>query len=154
MSDTTPLRALRQLQVLNLSMNQVCHLQDVAICSALEELYVRRNQIQFMELGAVARLTRLHTVWFSDNPCSAHAWYRPLLVCLLPSLVKIDDSEVTPSERSSAAALLEREPEFRRLIECAQARAGTIEAATCAVDALPLPVATSATPPRPAAGVY
>eukprot|EP00891_Asterochloris_glomerata_P002778 jgi/Astpho2/2778/gw1.00050.205.1_t len=72
------------VQVLSLSVNKIGSLRDFACCSALQELYLRKNEIaDLVELQWLVHLQDLHTLWLSDNPCAELPHYRAQVCCTL-----------------------------------------------------------------------
>jgi hypothetical protein len=79
------------------------HRRYFAKCTALRELYLRRNKVaSFAELVHVANLTNLKVLWLSHNPVADHELYRATVIRTLPSLQKLDDTDVTDEERDAA----------------------------------------------------
>ncbi|XP_057294915.1 cilia- and flagella-associated protein 410-like [Hydractinia symbiolongicarpus] len=99
-SDISIVRQMVNLEVLNLSVNNVLTLKDLSFCPKLKELYLRKNQIQTMkEITYLKNLTRLKAIWLEDNPCVKTSLnYRETILRNLPSLSKIDNIEVTEDE--------------------------------------------------------
>lgn len=99
-SDISIVRQMVNLEVLNLSVNNVLTLKDLSFCPKLKELYLRKNQIQNMkEITYLKNLTRLKVIWLEDNPCVTTTLnYRETILRNLPSLSKIDNIEVTEDE--------------------------------------------------------
>ena len=102
----TVLRELPNLEIVSLSHNKVSTLKDLAYCSKLQEIYIRKNNIcDLQEVAHLARLPNLRVLWLSHNPCADHPYYRPYIVRKLQSLVKLDNAEVKKEERAAAARL-------------------------------------------------
>lgn len=100
------LRELPNLEIVSLSHNKVSTLKDLAYCSKLQEIYIRKNNIcDLQEVAHLARLPNLRVLWLSHNPCAEHPYYRPYIVRKLQSLVKLDNAEVKKEERVAAARL-------------------------------------------------
>ena len=50
-------------------------------------------------------LSNLKVLWLWDNPICQHPLYRQYAIKLLPNLVKLDSTSVSPEERQQAQAL-------------------------------------------------
>lgn len=102
--DVSILNEMPNIEVLSLSINKISSLKDFQNCSKLQELYIRRNNIRNLaEIKYLQRLPHLKTLWLSENPCADHPNYRQLVLSMLPNLAKLDDKEVSTSERNQAA---------------------------------------------------
>lgn len=53
----------------------------------------------------LSNLPSLRVLWLSHNPCADHQYYRPFVIKTLPSLVKLDNNEITQDERIAAMSL-------------------------------------------------
>lgn len=66
-NDLDDLKALRQipnLEVLSLSVNRITTLKEIAACSKLQELYLRKNLISDLgELRYLVNLPNLRVLW-------------------------------------------------------------------------------------------
>ena len=103
LDDCSLLARLTNVEILSLSVNQINTLRDFRGCLKLQELYLRKNEIQdISELQYLAPLKSLKVLWLSDNPCADHPSYRQLAIRVLPSLEKLDSIEVTEQERQQA----------------------------------------------------
>ena len=103
LDDCSLLARLTNVEILSLSVNQINSLRDFRGCLKLQELYLRKNDIQdIAELQFLAPLKHLKVLWLSDNPCAEHPCYRQLAIRMLPSLEKLDSIEVTEQERQQA----------------------------------------------------
>merc|ERR1719261_1865253 len=75
--DASIVSRLPNLQVLSLSVNRVQSLKQFASCPSLEELYLRKNEIDDMsEVPYLSSLPRLRVLWLNDNPCANLKGYR------------------------------------------------------------------------------
>lgn len=98
------IRELPNLEVLSLSVNHIASLKDFAACPRLTELYLRKNDVaDLAEVQYLSSLKYLRVLWLWDNPCAQAPNYRPVIIKLLPHLVKLDNTEITPEERQAAA---------------------------------------------------
>ncbi|CAO1370305.1 unnamed protein product [Diamesa serratosioi] len=90
---------------LNFRVNKISTLSDFEDCPNLQELYLRKNNIQEInDLVYLQNLTKLKFLWLEENPCvdSAGPNYRKIVLRALPKLIKLDNVEVTPEEVQDA----------------------------------------------------
>jgi Leucine-rich repeat (LRR) protein len=94
------LQLLDQVEVLSLSVNNITSLEDVQNCRNLQELFVRKNNIQDLsEILWLKPLRKLSSLMLSENPCSdGNGLYRHTVLRTLPQLRKLDNQDVTPEE--------------------------------------------------------
>jgi len=103
LDDISIIRELPNLEVLSLSVNHISSLKDFAACPRLTELYLRKNDVvDLAEVQYLTSLKQLRVLWLWDNPCSQSPNYRSIVIKLLPQLVKLDNTEITPEERQAA----------------------------------------------------
>lgn len=110
------------LEVLVLSGNSLtgdCLISLAKGCKSLRELYLRANLLEIFELTPLRKFRALRFLWLSENPCCQHPFYRPLVLTLCPRLERLDDTEITDSDRHELDKLLsgERRIEFEQFIE-------------------------------------
>lgn len=99
--DVSIVKRMPNVTVLSLSVNQLESLRDFAGCPSLEELYLRKNCVEDLaQVGFLQGLPRLRILWLCDNPAAKHPLYREFVIRMLPALVKLDNTDVTPSERA------------------------------------------------------
>jgi len=108
--DLDDLRILRQmpnLEILSLSVNKINSLKEFANCCRLQELYVRKNNINDLaEVYYLADLEDLRVLWLCENPCSDNnKYYREFVINALPNLETLDKVPITAEERAAAARL-------------------------------------------------
>jgi len=108
--DLDDLRILRQmpnLEVLSLSVNKINSLKEFANCTRLQELYVRKNNINDLsEVYYLADLEDLRVLWLCENPCAdANKYYREFVINALPNLETLDKVPITAEERAAASRL-------------------------------------------------
>ena len=59
------------LTIFNFSVNCISTLADIQHCKNLQELYIRKNQIQDLsEICWLRSLTKLKNLWLEENPCA------------------------------------------------------------------------------------
>eukprot|EP01083_Nonionella_stella_P269632 912555_1 len=106
LDDISLVRELPNLRVISLSVNSIKTLEDFAACPRLEELYLRANQIEYLdELTSLKNLRHLRVLWLEGNPCATYPDYRLRVLRELPILVKLDDKDVTREELRRAKNL-------------------------------------------------
>ena len=93
------------VEVLSLSVNSISSLSCFRKCSRLRELYLRKNDVRNLaDIQYLASIRCLKILWLSDNPCAETDEYRATVIQYLPNLEKLDNVDVTDSERLSANA--------------------------------------------------
>ncbi|XP_037908627.1 uncharacterized protein DDB_G0283357 isoform X4 [Hermetia illucens] len=105
LSDVSIIRRMRGVEVLALSVNKITSLADFEDCRNLQELYLRKNNIQDInEIAYLQALPKLKYLWLEENPCcdSAGPHYRSIVLRALPNLKKLDNKDVTPEEIQEA----------------------------------------------------
>ncbi|CRK92833.1 CLUMA_CG006268, isoform B, partial [Clunio marinus] len=78
------------------SVNKIRSLSDFEDCPNLQELYLRKNNIQDInDLVYLQNLPKLKYLWLEENPCvdSAGPNYRKVVLRALPKLLKLDNVE-------------------------------------------------------------
>jgi hypothetical protein len=104
------IRQLPNLEVLALSVNRITSLADMTYCTALRELYLRKNNISNLgEVKHLSNLPHLTVLWLCDNPCSSHPLYRIFTIRCCSALKQFDNVEVSPQERAQADRLTQNE---------------------------------------------
>ena len=77
------------IMILNIRWNAI-HLNN--IFTVLQELYVRTNKIERLgDIHYLKHLSRLRSLWLSENPCAGEANYRLTVLRTLPNLRKLDN---------------------------------------------------------------
>jgi cilla- and flagella-associated protein len=105
LTDVTVLEYMPNVEVLSLSVNKIDKLKDFRHCLKLQELYLRKNEVaDLTEVQYLMHLKDLKVLWLCDNPCAEHPRYRLAIIKMLPELLKLDNSEVSPHERAAAVA--------------------------------------------------
>lgn len=101
--DISIIKNLINLEVLNLSVNDVHSLQDLSHCPRIKEIYLRRNKIHDLEeIKFLKNLPNLHILWLADNPCTQNENYKYTVIRNLPNLVKLDSCTITEEDREMA----------------------------------------------------
>ncbi|TMW52186.1 hypothetical protein DOY81_002745 [Sarcophaga bullata] len=104
LSDVSIIKRMRGVEVLALSVNKINTLQPFEDCLKLQELYLRKNNIQDInEIAYLQNLPNLKYLWLEENPCCDRAGtnYRAIVLRALPNLKKLDNVE--PPQRTSPA---------------------------------------------------
>ncbi|EDQ89654.1 uncharacterized protein MONBRDRAFT_25224 [Monosiga brevicollis MX1] len=85
------------------SVNAIQSLRPLQSCTQLQELYLRKNQIaDLREILYLKDLPQLTVLWMSDNPVAEQEDYRATVIKYLPHLTKLDNLDITPTEREEA----------------------------------------------------
>ncbi|CAN7983330.1 unnamed protein product [Ixodes hexagonus] len=99
LEDVSIVRKMSHVEVLSLSVNNIHTLADFAYCKNLQELYIRKNNIQDLnEVLHLKDLPRLKNLWLADNPCAENEHYRMTVLRHLPNLQKLDNQTVQSHE--------------------------------------------------------
>ncbi|KAJ2999624.1 hypothetical protein HDV02_002393 [Globomyces sp. JEL0801] len=105
LTDVQILTNYPQLQVISLAINHLTSLEVFASLPALKELYLRCNLVRDpKELLHLTKL-KLSILWLMDNPIGGLREYRKIVLRCLPTLVQLDDVDVTDHEREEAIKL-------------------------------------------------
>lgn len=102
--DVSLLRKMPSVEVLSLSINKINSLCDFQYCGALQELYIRQNDIRELnQICYLQGLPNLKNLWLGENPCATGEGYRMAVLRTLPQLQKLDNVSVTQDELREAA---------------------------------------------------
>ncbi|XP_014674252.1 PREDICTED: protein C21orf2-like [Priapulus caudatus] len=94
---------MKNVEVVNLSINRISSLAAFAQCKSLKELYIRKNNIASLtDIYHLRALPNLRVLWLADNPCAIGDEYRKTVLGIIPNLVKLDNTSVTEEERCGA----------------------------------------------------
>jgi len=106
LTDVSLIGAMPNVEVLALSVNQIKTLSHFKNCARLQELYVRKNNINDLrEVCYLKNLSSLKNLWLADNPCAEVEGYRHTVLRALPNLKKLDDVAITSEEIREATRL-------------------------------------------------
>lgn len=106
LTDIGVLRNAAGLEVLSLSLNEISDLGAISNCHGLAELYLRKNQVRDInQVLHLTRLRRLEVLNLSDNPISRDPNYRRFVIAAIPPLERLDDIDISDSEREAAVRL-------------------------------------------------
>eukprot|EP00775_Hariotina_reticulata_P006989 gene6989-7203_t len=102
-TDVSVLAHIPNVEILSLSINSISSLRYFLHCKELKELYLRKNEIQFLEdIRFLMPLVHLRVLWLSDNPCSELPNYRQFVIANLPQLTKLDNQAIDAAELAAA----------------------------------------------------
>ncbi|CEF97110.1 Leucine-rich repeat [Ostreococcus tauri] len=105
------MRKLKDLEYLNLAMNNVTCVENLEQCESLTKLDLTMNFIALSGLMSVKRLEvnhNLRQLYLMGNPCADFDGYRSFVIGSLPQLANLDGSDVTHVERIVARRELRR----------------------------------------------
>ena len=106
LSDVSIVSLMDNVEIISLSVNKVNTLVDFSYCANLQELYLRKNNLQDLEeIIFLKDLKKLKLLFLADNPCSDHPFYKPFILRVLPNLLKLDDEEITYRDRQAAKSM-------------------------------------------------
>lgn len=106
LTDVSLIGTMPNVEVLALSVNQIKTLSHFQNCARLQELYVRKNNINDLrEVCYLKHLPSLQNLWLADNPCAEVEGYRHTVLRTLPNLKKLDDIAITSEEIREASRL-------------------------------------------------
>lgn len=101
--DISIIQNLINVEVLNLSVNDVITLKDLSYCPRIKEVYLRRNKINDLkEIRFLKNLSNLQILWLADNPCTQDENYKNTVIRNLPNLMKLDSCVITEEDRKTA----------------------------------------------------
>lgn len=103
-NDISVVRRMPLLEVVSCSVNNISTLADFGHCPRLQELFIRKNNIEeLVEICHLKNLPDLTSLWLLDNPCASENNYRSTVLRNLPRLQKLDNVPVTREEVQQAA---------------------------------------------------
>lgn len=103
LQDIGVLRQASNLEVLSLSLNEISEIGAISNCRRLTELYLRKNHVRDInQVLHLSRLPYLEILNLSDNPVSRDPNYRRFVIAAIPPLERLDDRDITDSERDDA----------------------------------------------------
>ena len=103
--DISIFRRMPHIEVIALPINEIDNLEPLQHCTNLTGLLLRQNRIaDFGQLSYLQGLKHLRNLTLSGNPIAEASNYRETVISMLPQVTKLDDVEVTESERRNAAS--------------------------------------------------
>ena len=118
------LNKLKELDYLNLALNQIAVIENIEGCESLRKLDLTCNFIEledYMEsLMNLKKVVSMREVYFLGNPCTDWKNHRALAIAVVPQLMSIDGTEITKLERIESnqkidQLLEELEPEIEKV---------------------------------------
>ncbi|EFN55740.1 hypothetical protein CHLNCDRAFT_52395 [Chlorella variabilis] len=103
------LHRLKELEQLNLALNNIRRVQNLQRCESLQRLDLTANFVDkagLLSLSSLRENERLQELSLLGNPCTKWPGYRAYVVGTLPRLQSLDGEQVLPSERIAAAQQL------------------------------------------------
>ncbi|KAK7073405.1 Protein tilB [Halocaridina rubra] len=97
----------RDLEYLNLALNNLESVQGLERCEALNKMDFTGNFItDLTSLTSLQDLPNLRELYLTGNPCTFYRGYRSWVICTLLSLKELDGTPITRSERLKALQVL------------------------------------------------
>jgi len=97
------LNKLKELEYLNLALNQIVVIENIEGCESLKKLDLTCNFIEladYMEsLMNLKKVASIREVYFLGCPCADWKGHRALAISVVPQLMSIDGKEITKLER-------------------------------------------------------
>ena len=108
------LQNLSLLEELNLRRNRIRTTSGLESVSSLQKLYMSNNEIQGLSALSLDSLTKLQTIQMEGNPVWSNPDYSYHLVSSLPSLVTLDQQDVSLDIKTAARRWKESKLSSRR----------------------------------------
>ncbi|XP_047494652.1 dynein axonemal assembly factor 11-like [Penaeus chinensis] len=94
---------LRELEYLNLALNNIEVIEGLERCESLRKLDLTANFVsELTSILSLQDLPNLKELFLTGNPCTGYHGYRPWVICALPGLEDLDGQPVTRSQRIRA----------------------------------------------------
>lgn len=94
---------LKQLEYINLALNNIQRVENLENCENLKKLDLTVNFIaELTSLESLKDNIFLEEMYMTGNPCSKFDNYREFVVATLPSVQRLDGTDITNSERLEA----------------------------------------------------
>ena len=121
------LHKLKELEYLNLAVNSVAKLEGLRRCESLNKLDLTLNFIDVDDLeesiDELEWCENLREIYFTGNPCTDWEHFREYVIAKLPQVQRLDNDEVTRSERLVAKQkLAQHEAELQEIAENSRAK--------------------------------
>lgn len=104
------LHKLKNLQYLNLAINNIEKVENLERCESLEKLDLTLNFIGDIEsVASLAKNKNLVNLYLTGNPCCDYENYRNYVIAKVPQLQSLDGKEITRSQRIQVLLLILKE---------------------------------------------
>ena len=101
--DISVLAQFPNLSIVSLTDNKISSLKCFQNSHQLQELFVRKNRLaDIREIEHLRGLKNLRVLWAEDNPVADLPDYRQQVIRILPQLYKLDETNLTATERLEA----------------------------------------------------
>eukprot|EP00798_Chlamydomonas_sp_ICE-L_P007763 gene7763-948_t len=104
------LHKLKELEYLNMAVNNVAKIQNLQRCESLVKLDLTINFVPKSGLLSIASLqhnVHLEELYLLGNPCTDWEGYREYVIAKLPNLKKLDGTAIKHSERIAALQVID-----------------------------------------------
>lgn len=97
------LSLLRELEYLNLALNNISIIEGLEECEKLNKLDLTCNfVVDLVTVSSLQANPLLKEMYMIGNPCDKFEGYREFVIATLPQLKTFDGKEITPTERVTA----------------------------------------------------
>ncbi|VDN98144.1 unnamed protein product [Rodentolepis nana] len=94
------LNRLKQLEYLNLALNNIEIIENLEGCESLKKLELTANFIgDLISVENLINLEHLEELYLIGNPCTEYEGYREFVIATLPQLKLLDGEEIGKAER-------------------------------------------------------
>nr|XP_027212240.1 protein tilB homolog [Penaeus vannamei] len=91
---------LRELEYLNLALNNIEVIEGLERCESLRKLDLTANFVsELTSILSLQDLPNLKELFLTGNPCTGFRGYRPWVICALPGLEELDGEVITRAQR-------------------------------------------------------
>ena len=98
--DVSIIENMPNVETISLSLNKISSLRAFSQCYNLKSLFLRQNCISDLnEISYLQNLPNLRSLMLRDNPVAELPNYRSFVAKTLPQLEKLDDIDITSSDR-------------------------------------------------------
>ena len=100
------LSKLKELEYLNLAVNNVAKIEGIRGCESLKKLDLTLNFIDIEDFAEsidnLAECDLIYELYLTGNPCTNWPEYKNYIFAKIPSLKRLDGEEITKSNRIKA----------------------------------------------------
>lgn len=104
------LNKLKELEYLNLALNNITRIENIEGCESLKKLDMTVNFIDVLDLHdsvtCLAKLPSLKEIYLTGNPCENWPGCKDYVIANVPNLEAYNGELITPSQRIKATQLL------------------------------------------------